>query len=173
MGDRAAVNVLQHLGGEFETIDFVPQGSDERMYCSPGFNFPVGLVMRTMFGEYPEYHTSKDNKELLSFDVMAEAVDVYMKILLTINGERKYWGRVQYGTPQLSNSPIPLYSGQMKSHGVFRPDAFRTQMLDLLNYSDGQHTLLDIAEKRGHLLLDLIAVAEKLVEAGYLEILDE
>ena len=57
--------------------------------------------------------------------------------------------------------------------GVFRPDAFRTQMLDLLNYSDGQHTLLDIAEKRGHLLLDLIAVAEKLVEAGYLEILDE
>ena len=173
LGDRAAVNVLQHLGGEFETIDFVPQGSDERMYCSPGFNFPVGLVMRTMFGEYPEYHTSKDNKELLSFDVMAEAVDVYMKILLTINGERKYWGRVQYGTPQLSNSPIPLYSGQMKSHGVFRPDAFHTQMLDLLNYSDGQHTLLDIAEKRGHLLLDLIAVAEQLVEAGYLEILDE
>ncbi len=129
--------------------------------------------MRTMFGEYPEYHTSKDNKELLSFDVMAEVIDVYMEILLTINGERKYYGRVQYGTPQLSKSPIPVYSAEMKCHGVFRPDAFRAQVLDLLNYSDGQHTLLDIAEKRGHLLLELIEVAEKLVEAGYLKELDE
>ena len=173
LADRAALNVLQHLDCEYETRDFVPQGSDERMYCSPGFNFPVGLVMRTMFGEYPEYHTSKDNKELLSFDVMREVVDVYMKILLTIDGERKYCGRVQYGTPQLSKSPIPVYSAQMKCHGEFRPDAFRAQVLDLLNYSDGQHTLLDIAEKRGHLLLDLIGVAEKLAEAGYLKELDE
>ena len=65
LADRAALNVLSHTGRQVDVVDFFPDGSDERQYCSPGFNLAMGLIMRTMYGRYPEYHTSLDNKDII------------------------------------------------------------------------------------------------------------
>ena len=62
--DRAAAHVLRHAGGPYTIRDFSPYGYDERQFCSPGFNLPVGCLMRTPHGEYPEYHTSADDLTL-------------------------------------------------------------------------------------------------------------
>ena len=62
--DRAFSHILKTSGQAHTIIDFFPYGYDERQYCSPGFNLPVGCFMRTPHGEYSEYHTSGDNLDV-------------------------------------------------------------------------------------------------------------
>ena len=79
--DRVVQLILNQTESEFNLVDFFPSGSDERQYCSPGFNLPVGSLMRTMYGKYPEYHTSADNKDFVSFDAMEETVLKYLEVI--------------------------------------------------------------------------------------------
>src|SRR5262249_7687621 len=58
--DRAVCEVLRHHTATHAVRDFVPWGYDERQYNSPGFDLPVGCLMRTPHGEFPQYHTSAD-----------------------------------------------------------------------------------------------------------------
>jgi aminopeptidase-like protein len=169
MADRAASNVLKHQHLPSEFIEYFPGGSDERQYCSPGFDLPMGLIMRTMYGKYDEYHTSLDNKELISFRAMQECVDTYFEAIKTIDENRTYKSTVQYGTPQLSKSPIPLYPEIMKSSKSNRRSDEVNRLLELINLSDGNHDLLTIAEKRNFKMLDLIPIKDRLIDAGYLE----
>src|SRR5204862_1148447 len=73
MIDRAAAHVLA-LGGSHEIMDFVPYGYDERQYCSPGFDLPVGCLTRTPNGRFPEYHTSDDNLQLVRPECLADTL---------------------------------------------------------------------------------------------------
>ena len=66
LADRAAIHALLHQGTPFTTEDWCPTGSDERQYCSSGFNLPVGSLMRLPYGRYEEYHTSPDNRRFVS-----------------------------------------------------------------------------------------------------------
>ena len=70
--DRAAAHVLQHCSESAEVLDFSPYGYDERQYCSPGFNLPVGCLMRSVWGTFPEYHTSADNLDFIQPEQLAE-----------------------------------------------------------------------------------------------------
>jgi aminopeptidase-like protein len=167
------LNVLRHTSKRVDVVDFFPDGSDERMYCSPGFNLPVGLIMRTMYGRYPEYHTSLDNKSIISFSTMRETVETYAEVLQTIDKNRRYEATVQYGTPQLSKSPIPLYESTMRTNKFRQPTVWRRQLLDILNYSDGSMDLLQIAERGNNKMMDMVDICEKLVEAGYLREITE
>ena len=63
--DQIVPRVLKDADVDFEVIDFFPYGYDERQYCSPGFDLPVGCLMRTPHGQFPEYHTSADNMDFL------------------------------------------------------------------------------------------------------------
>jgi len=76
--DRVVEMILSQTENDFNIVDFFPGGSDERQYCSPGFNLPVGSLMRTMYGKYPEYHTSADNKDFISFEAMEKSVLKYL-----------------------------------------------------------------------------------------------
>src|SRR6516162_8353722 len=60
---------------------FVPYGYDERQYCSPGFDLPVGGLMRTPNGEYPEYHSSADNLSLLLPESLAHSLAVLRRVV--------------------------------------------------------------------------------------------
>src|SRR5207253_461908 len=64
--DRVTLQVLKHWSSPAKILSFFPSGSDERQYCSPGFNLPIGSLMRTMYGEYPQYHTSLDDKTVVT-----------------------------------------------------------------------------------------------------------
>tara|TARA_Y100000310_G_C20625302_1_gene785514 strand:- start:134 stop:1447 length:1314 start_codon:yes stop_codon:yes gene_type:complete len=168
LADRAAMNVLKNQLYPVNEVEFFPGGSDERQYCSPGFNLPVGLITRTMFGKYKEYHTSLDNKNLISFKVIRETIDLYFDVIKTIDENRKYYCRVQKGTPQFSKSSVPLYPSTMNASFYKKRDEKFNMLLELVNLSDGNHDLLTIAEKKGFKMLDLLETKDRLVEAGYL-----
>lgn len=162
--DRITENILKHSGFSYSVRDFWPAGSDERQYCSPGFNLPVGSLLRSVYGEYPEYHTSDDNMSFISPQGLQESYDMYVQILNALEGNGVYVNQNPYCEPQLSKRN--LYPTLMGEGARSREVQGR---LWLLNYSDGKHSLIDIAEKMDVSVLDLIQFAKPLCDAGLLD----
>ncbi len=162
--DKAVIHVLRHSGQEFRVLDFSPYGYDERQYCSPGFNLPVGSLTRTPHGRYPEYHTSADNLDFIRPEYLADSLDKYLTVVNLLEHNRKYLNTQPKCEPQL---------GKRGLYGTFggRKDADQHElaMLWVLNLSDGNHSLLEIAD-RSNLSFGLIEeIAETLVTHGLLE----
>jgi aminopeptidase-like protein len=164
LADRAAQLVLRDHGVH-NVIPFDPgNGSDERQYCSPGFNLPFGSLMRTMYSCYPEYHTSLDNKEFISFDAMVESVEVALAIVNALESNSIWLNTIKYCEPQLGRKG--LYP--TKGSGTELPEKLKAMMW-LLNLADGNHDLFSIAEKSYHKLETLISVIHELSTANLLK----
>jgi aminopeptidase-like protein len=138
-------------------------GSDERQYCSPGFNLPVGSLMRTPYQRYPEYHTSLDNKDLISFEAMEEVVSCYYEAVRIIELNDCYVNTVQFGEPQLGKRG--LYP-EVNSPEQRRIETH--QMMHLLAYTDGEKDLIEIAEKRQEYAREYEGHIHRLIEAQLL-----
>ena len=143
VGDRAAEHVLRTSGGEHKVIEFAVGGSDERQYCSPGFNMPVGSLMRTPYQRYREYHTSLDNKNFISFDALEETVNTYFDIVKVLELNEVYINKIPYCEPQLGK--YGLYPSSVNP--VFDRESTH-RLLHFLSFADGEHDLLDIADLR-------------------------
>jgi aminopeptidase-like protein len=142
--DRAVEHVLGHSGHKFQVLDFVPYGYDERQYCSPGINLPVGCFMRTPNGRYPQYHTSADDLTLVTSTALGESLLELLKIIQVFEENGRYINLLPKCEPQLGRRGLYRQMGGIK-------DAAATEMamLWVLNLSDGQHDLLDIAIRSG------------------------
>ena len=131
--DRAMGQVLKDSADDHRILDFTPYGYDERQFCSPGFNLPVGRLSRSVYGQYPEYHTSADD---LNFVVRSSLADSFQKILNLVSileNNGRYLNLHPRCEPQLGR------------RGLYRnPGADEMALLWVLNLSDGQHSLLDI-----------------------------
>jgi aminopeptidase-like protein len=165
ISDRSAINILKNKNIDFKVVEFFPNGSDERQYCSPGFNLPMGLIMRPMFGTFKEYHTSLDDKNYISFEVMKECIDTYYDTIMTIDNNQTYISTILYGTPQLGK--YALYNPIMDGHSLISRQK-RNTLLDIVNFSDGEHDLLNIAEIAKVRMLDLLDELDMLLKAGIL-----
>lgn len=162
--DRTVINILRNSGTDFEIIDFIPFGYDERQYCSPGFNLPVGCLMRTPHGRYPEYHTSADNLNLVQPEHMAESFSIFLSVFNILENNKKYINQNPKCEPQLGKRGLYQMLGGQKD---VKEKEF--SMLWVLNLSDGRNTLLDISDKSG-LRFDLIKdAAEALLACGLLK----
>lgn len=151
--DRAAINVLKNSGNDYQIIDFFPYGYDERQYCSPGFNLPVGCLMRTPHGSYPEYHTSADNLDFVKPEFVAESFSKYLAVLNVLENNKKYINQNPKCEPQLGKRGLyEAVAGQTNGKN------YQLAMLWILNLSDGDHNLIDIAESSG-MEFDLIKSA--------------
>lgn len=142
--DRAALHVLHHSGQEYSVLEFFPSGSDERQFCSPGFNLPVGSLMRTPYGKFPEYHTSGDNLEFVRPESLEDTFRKYLQVLRVLEDNRKYQNLNPKCEPQLGKRGLYSQVGGLK-----RPVVSQHAMRWVLNFSDGEHSLLDIAERSG------------------------
>jgi aminopeptidase-like protein len=163
--DRAATHVLgSHPGAIVE--EFVPWGGDERQFCSPGFDLPVGALTRTPHGLYAEYHSSADDLELIDAASLGDSLVTSLEVLDVLERDRTYRSRYPYGEPQLGRRG--LY--REVSTGAPRADeASQRALLWVLNQSDGTNSLLDVAE-RAELPFAVVAeAADALVEAELLE----
>jgi aminopeptidase-like protein len=142
--DRAVEHVFGHSGHKFQVLDFVPYGYDERQYCSPGINLPVGCFMRTPNGRYPQYHTSADDLTLVTSNALGESLLELLKIIQVFEENGRYMNLLPKCEPQLGRRGLYRQMGGIK-------DAAATEMamLWVLNLSDGQHDLLDIAIRSG------------------------
>jgi aminopeptidase-like protein len=140
--DRAVVHALRHRPEGFEARDFSPYGYDERQFCSPGFDLPVGSLTRTPHGRFPQYHTSADDLDFVRPEALAGSLAAYLSVLRILEGNRRCVNLNPRCEPQLGRRGLYRALG-----GV--PDAGQLELalLWVLNFSDGAHTLLDIAEK--------------------------
>jgi aminopeptidase-like protein len=161
--DRAVAHVLASSGRPHELQDFSPYGYDERQFCSPGFDLPVGCLSRTPYARYPEYHTSADDLDLVRPEHLQDSLETCWEVLQVLDGNRRYLNLNPKCEPQLGRR------GLYGSIGG-RSDAEERQMamLWVLNLSDGGHSLLDVADRAG-LPFPLVAeVAGTLEDAGLL-----
>jgi aminopeptidase-like protein len=155
LADRVAKHVLNYAVDEYDEYSFLERGSDERQYCSPGVDLPVASVMRTKYGEYPEYHTSLDNLELVSQEGLMGAYNVYQKILQAF--ENNCVPRVSvYCEPQLGKRGLyPDISKKGSAKDV-------RLMTNLIAYSDGTNDTVDIAEILDKPIWEIIEVIKEL-----------
>lgn len=164
--DRVLSFVLRAEGREADLQDFTPYGYDERQYCSPGINLPVGCFMRTPNGKYPEYHTSADNLKLVSAEAMAESLEALLKVVSILEKNRRFLNLNPKCEPQLGRRGLYRQTGGTSSA------AAEEAMLWVLNLSDGAHTLLDIAERAKLDFGEVVIAAEKLLQHDLLRALE-
>lgn len=153
--DRAALQVLKHSGQDYAIADFSPYGNDERQYCSPGFNLPVGRLSRTPDGQFAEYHTSADDLNFVDAASLGDSLNKCLAILEILEENRVYLNQNGKCEPQLGKRGLYRTLG---GHGD--PETLELAMLWALNQSDGSHSLLDIAERSG-LAFTIICQAAK------------
>lgn len=163
--DRAAEHVFSHCEKKGEIRDFYPHlGSDERQYCSPGFNLPVGLLTRTPYLQYPEYHTSLDDMSFVSAENLADSLAVACRILSVLELNQSYKNQVMFCEPRLSKRNLSSSVGSQKT-----PNMDTGKMQWILNYSDGKHDLLQIAEKMSMPIWELADAVEDLVQTNLIK----
>jgi aminopeptidase-like protein len=161
--DRAMAHVLERGGRPYRMVDFSPYGYDERQYCSPGFDLPVGSLSRTPYGQYPEYHTSADDLSLVRPACLEESLETCWRLLRVLEGDRRYLNLSPYGEPQLGRRGLYGSTG-----GQSHTQESQMAMLWVLNLADGRHSLLDVAERAG-LDFELVeAAAARLRDGGLL-----
>jgi aminopeptidase-like protein len=165
--DRVAAHVLSHLAEAAEILEFSPYGYDERQYCSPGFNLPVGCLMRSVWGTFPEYHTSADNLEFIKPQALGASFRVCAAIVDVLENNSHYRNLNPYCEPQLGRR------GLYRSTGGDSIKAEINARLWVLNLSDGDHSLLDIAEQSKLSFAQISEAAELLCEAGLLARISE
>ena len=160
--DRAVTHVLRHCGEPSEVLEFSPYGYDERQYCSPGFNLPVGCLMRSVWGSFPEYHSSADNLDFIRPQSLAGSLRLCAGIVDVLESDGRYCNTNPYCEPQLGRRNLYRSTG---GDGV---GAEITARLWVLNLSDGEHSLLDIAERSGLPFAAVCDAARLLHENGLL-----
>lgn len=141
--DLAMRHILKHSGRDWRTVEFSPYGYDERQYCSPGFNLPVGCLMRSHHGEFPQYHTSADDLGFVDPQALADSFATILSLFEVLEHNRTYLNLNPKCEPQLGKRG--LYSAMGGTH----VRQLEMAMLWVLNLSDGNFSLLDIAERSG------------------------
>jgi aminopeptidase-like protein len=162
--DQAAAHVLRHHGESWEVLEFSPYGYDERQFCSPGFNLPVGCLMRSVWGTFPEYHTSADNLDFIQPKQLAGSLRVCIALVDVLENNRRYKSLNPYCEPQLGKRNL------YRSGGGDSIGAEINARLWVLNFSDGEYSLLDIAERSGLPFSIISETAELLRQSGLLAV---
>ena len=160
--DRVSRHVLKHLSADAKEYSWLDRGSDERQYNAPGINLPIGSLMRSKYDEYPEYHTSLDDLNLISpnglaggYNMMVKAIDI-----LEVNGQFKI---NVLGEPQLGRRG--LYP-ETSTRETF--DLVKNQM-NVISYLDGSRDLLEIAELCGIPFQEVIKIIGRLDSSNLIE----
>ena len=153
--DRAAAHVLAHSSSNHTLLDFEPYGYDERQFCSPKLDLPVGLFMRSKFGEFSQYHTSADNMDFITPKDLGQSFGWIVEMLDILENDLVYINTSPECEPQLGKRGLtgPIGGNKAKAEQ-------KIPMLWVLNLSDGKHSLLDIAE-RSNVPFQLIRDAAK------------
>ncbi len=159
--DRAISHVLRQHWRNPTILDFAPYGYDERQFCSPAFNLPVGLFQRSLHGTFPEYHTSADNLDLIRPEHLASSYRTISAAIDIIENDRKVLNTKPQAEPQLGKRGLYGSIGGERA----APEKNMT-MLWVLNFSDGAHSLLDIAERANFPFALIDEAASQLAECG-------
>lgn len=161
--DRVAELVLRDRQRPFKCVDFFPWGSDERQFSSPGFDLPIGSLMRTPYAEFPEYHTSADDLTFVTPAALGETCAAYADIVDVLEADETYVNLSPFGEPQLGRRGLYQHLG-----GARDQEAAKLAMFWALNLSDGRHSLSQISARSGIAFRTVRAAADALIAADLL-----
>jgi len=161
LADRVALNVLQSNQPNFVRYSFLDRGSDERQYCSPGIDLPIASIMRTKYGQYPEYHTSLDNLELVTVNGLQGCLDIYKECIQLLEKNKKYKINC-LGEPQLGKRGLYPTLSTKESGRIVR------EMMNFIAYADGENDLIDISNIIRVPVGKLYPIIDKLEQNGLL-----
>ena len=187
--DQTVIDVLKNSGNDYKVVDYEPIGSDERQFCSPGFNLPVGSLQRTMAPAFPEYHTSADNIDFVQPKYLADTFLKYLQVFskleenfgkFNLKNNKDLKNKKETKKGQFFLNLKPKCEPRLSSMGLYRKvgggtditknERIRTIIIFwILNYSDGKHSLQDISKKSGIHFDQIKSVAEILVEHNLLK----
>ena len=143
--DNAVAHILRHSGHPYEIVPFNPYGYDERQFCSPAFDLPMGCLMRSVHGTFPQYHTSADNPGFVKPQALNQSYEVVASLLDLLDANWMYARTDGRGEPQLGRRGLyRAIAGQKEAGGASQMD-----LLWLLNLADGKHSLFEMAERAG------------------------
>lgn len=162
--DNVVEKVLIDSGEPYDIIDFFPWGSDERQFCSPGFNLPIGSLMRTIYGHFPEYHTSADNLNFIKAEYLADSFKKYLNVIFILENNKTYINLNPKCEPQLGKRGLYRMIGGQKSENFNEFAIFW-----VLNLSDGKNSLLDISIRSKMSFDKITNAANILFENGLLK----
>lgn len=160
--DRAAALALRHRPEQHALRAFIPWGGDERQFCSPGYDLPVGAISRTPPGEYPENHTSDDDLTLVTAEALEGTLGAVLDILDVLEGDERPVSTSPFGEPQLGRR------GLTRRRGGEKGGDHEMALLWVLNLADGGHSLVDCAERSGLAFPVIREAADALREVGLL-----
>jgi aminopeptidase-like protein len=161
--DKIMEYLLRNRDGS-KILDFSPYGYDERQFCSPGYNLPIGRLTRTPFEEFPEYHTSADNLDFIDAVNLGESLSLLLEFISLIENNKRFINKNPKGEPQLGKRGLYNSVGGLRTQ-----KEYQMALLWVLNLSDGNHSLLDISIK-SKIDFDIILQAEiELLKVGLLE----
>lgn len=162
--DKIVDHCLMSLNEDYGVLDFSPYGYDERQFCSPGYNLPVGRLSRSIHGEFPEYHTSADNLDFINSEQLEGSFKLILTIIEIVEGNRSYLNLNPKGEPQLGRRGLFKKIG-----GQSETKDFQMALLWVLNQSDGENSLLDISIKSKINFNIIKTAAESLMEVDILK----
>lgn len=161
--DRVMKNVLRFAHPEYKTYSFLERGSDERQYNAPGVDLPVCDFCRSKYAEYPEYHTSADDMNLISPEGFQGSFDVMKQVIMALE-YNNYYRVTCLCEPQLGKRG--LYPTESRK-GIYEEVK---KLTNLIAYADGRSDLIDISSRIGVPVEELIPKVDKLCEAGLFEV---
>jgi len=162
LSDQAAMHVLKNIDSGYKKYSWLDRGSDERQYCAPGVDLPIATIMRSKYGEYPEYHTSLDDLNLVTPAGLEGGYTALRRAIESIE-QNVYLKVTVYGEPQLGKRGLyPTLSTKASGDQV-------KAMMNLISYCDGSLSLLEIANRIDEPIWELVPIVEKLVTHGLLE----
>jgi aminopeptidase-like protein len=162
ISDIAALHTLKYINPDFKKYTFLDRGSDERQYCSPGVDLPIASIMRSKYGVYPEYHTSLDNLDIVSSEGLYGGFEAIRRSLEIIE------------TNCIPKMLLPC-EPQLGKYGLYplistkETKSIVSKMMDLIAYSDGKLTLLEISEIINAPFFECYEIMETLVRKGLME----
>jgi aminopeptidase-like protein len=162
LSDQVVMHVLKNIDPGYKKYSWLDRGSDERQYCAPGVDLPIATIMRSKYGEYPEYHTSLDDLSLVTPAGLEGGYTALRRTIESIE-QNVYLKVTVYGEPQLGKRGLyPTLSTKASGDQV-------KAMMNLISYCDGTHSLLEIANLIDEPIWELVPIVEKLVVHGLLE----
>ena len=188
--DQIVMEVQKDTGEEHKVVDFFPTGSDERQFCSPGFNLPVGALVRTFASEFSEYHTSADNTEFVKAQYLGDTLSKYVKVITKLeenfgkfkpNDKEKLGKSIKEKNDRIFINLNPKCEPQLGKRKLYHDIGSQIPsqggkkiinqfaLLWVLNYSDGFHYLSDIVKLSGYDLIDIENSADALVKSHLLK----
>ncbi len=139
VADKIFKIVLDKTKLKWEKRSYLERGSDERQWCSPGVNLPCCSVVTSKYGEYKEYHTSKDDINFISEKGLSRSVNLYFRLFKELEKSEFYFNK-NLGEPKLD-----IY-GIYPKLSTIKTKQYVNNLMNVLTYCDGTNNIQMISE---------------------------